>query len=213
MAPALKKPKTEGKTEVTKALMQKLPDGHQTTRKGEVVPASFYKCYKKCYKCVKVVACRNGLGNAFSHLASCHGGEENVYALYDQTMKERASGNHLKIASLYTKYDYRLLAWITPIVNKNLPLNIVEDKDYRLQSKHYDAGDHKTHFSIKLVSQVIFQLVELVEEMMAKEMAEAKCGAILHDGWSGNVLHFLALFAVYVVWVTGTTAGKESYGQ
>ena len=68
---------------------------------------------------------------------------------------------------------------------------MVDDNDYRVAFKH----QHK--FSSKLIRDVLFNLVPMVEEAITKEMKSAELGAIMHDGWSKFGTHYVALFAQY----------------
>jgi hypothetical protein len=88
--------------------------------------------------------------------------------------------------------------WLHMIIFKNLPVNIVEDADYRSQLKHYSMVDHKTHVSTKTIVAVIFEIVVLVEHMIGTALRAAKCGAIMHDGWLRGRMHYIALFATYM---------------
>ena len=90
-----------------------------------------------------------------------------------------------------TKKDSEVYDFIKMIVRKNLPLSVVDDNDYRVAFKH----QHK--FSSKLIRDVLFNLVPMVEEAITKEMKCAELGAIMHDGWSKFGTHYVALFAQY----------------
>jgi hypothetical protein len=63
--------------------------------------------------------------------------------------------------------------WLHMIIFKNLPVNIVEDPDYRSQSKHYSMVDHKTHVSTKTIVVVIFEVVVLIKHMIGTALHAA----------------------------------------
>ena len=90
-----------------------------------------------------------------------------------------------------TKKDNELYDFIKLIVKKNLPLSSVEDNDFRTSFKH------KSKFSKKLVRNILFNLVPMVEHAIEKEMKEVGYGAIMHDGWSKFGTHYVAIFGQY----------------
>ena len=49
-----------------------------------------------------------------------------------------------------------------------------------------------------LARESIFQLKALVEENISADLKAAKLGAIMHDGWTENRMHFLGLLATYM---------------
>ena len=81
--------------------------------------------------------------------------------------------------------------YIKPITSMSLPLSIVQDELFRRFS------NHEHNFSIKHVKQVMFQLVEIVEQLTGEEMKCTKV-AILHDGWTHAGTHYLGIFASYI---------------
>ena len=52
-------------------------------------------------------------------------------------------------------------------------------------------------FSNKLVKEVLFNLVGVVEDTIKEEMKLAGYGAIMHDGWSKFGTHYVGIFAQY----------------
>lgn len=48
-----------------------------------------------------------------------------------------------------------------------------------------------------MLRETILQMVPLVEAKIGKEMNQAMAGAIMHDGWTCNRMHFIGLVAVY----------------
>ena len=75
---------------------------------------------------------------------------------------------------------------------ENVPLNAIENPIYRRFSKHSDP------IGIQLARESIFQLKALVEEDISADLKAAKLGAIMHDGWTENRMHFLGLLATYM---------------
>ena len=59
------------------------------------------------------------------------------------------------------------------------------------------AFKHNHTFSKRMITKVIFNLVPMVEELIAGEMSEAGVGAIMHDGWSQFGTHYVAILAQY----------------
>ena len=59
------------------------------------------------------------------------------------------------------------------------------------------AFKHNHSFSKKMIKKIIFNLVPMVEDLIAGEMSEAGVGAIMHDGWSQFGTHYVALLAQY----------------
>ena len=45
------------------------------------------------------------------------------------------------------------------------------------------AFKHNHTFSKRMIKKIIFNLVPMVEELIAGEMSQAGVGAIMHDGW------------------------------
>ena len=81
--------------------------------------------------------------------------------------------------------------WLRLTVMKNVPVSAIEDDLYRSFCR-YDERFGRSYFK-----EVMFNLVELVEERISIEMKRTK-GAILHDGWSCSGTHYIGLFASYV---------------
>ena len=52
-------------------------------------------------------------------------------------------------------------------------------------------------FSNKLVKEVLFNLVGIVEDKIKEEMKVAGYGSIMHDGWSKFGTHYVRIFAQY----------------
>ena len=70
------------------------------------------------------------------------------------------------------------------IIMENVPLNIIESPTYRRFSKHPDP------IIIQIARESIFQLKAFVEEEISADLKAAKLGAITHDGWTENRMHF-----------------------
>jgi hypothetical protein len=49
--------------------------------------------------------------------------------------------------------------------------------------------------SRKILKEVLFKVVELVEESITEEVTTTQCGSIMHDGWTYNGTHYIGLFA------------------
>ena len=48
-----------------------------------------------------------------------------------------------------------------------------------------------------MIKKIIFNLVPMVEDLIAGEMSQAGVGAIMHDGWSQFGTHYVAILAQY----------------
>ena len=59
------------------------------------------------------------------------------------------------------------------------------------------AFKHNHTFSKRMIKKVIFNLVPMVEDLIAEEMSQAGVGAIMHDGWSQFGTHYVAILAQY----------------
>ena len=82
-------------------------------------------------------------------------------------------------------YAYRNL-----IIYRSQPLSIVEEPEFRLQTKF------SISFSRKKVRGVLLLLVELVEQKIVRRLKDTKCG-IMYDGWTYNGVHHLVIITVY----------------
>ena len=54
-----------------------------------------------------------------------------------------------------------------------------------------------------MITKVFYNLVEIVEDVIKKEMKEAGYGAIMHDGWTKSSTHYVGIFAQYNSTVSG----------
>ena len=86
--------------------------------------------------------------------------------------------SHFDVNSL-SDYDKAMYDYIRIIIMKNLALGMCEDTEMR------DFSKYDVNLSRKTVTEVIIQLIELVEIEIAEETKETK-GAILYDGWTRN---------------------------
>ena len=93
-------------------------------------------------------------------------------------------------ASTVSVFDKQVYAYLKLVINKHLPLSIIESQEFRNVSKY------SVSMSIERFTNIIFALVELVEKKIGNEMQDTK-GAILFDGWSTNDMHFTAIIASY----------------
>ena len=81
--------------------------------------------------------------------------------------------------------------FIRLVVLKSLPVSIVEDQEFRSFHRYNE------NISRKLLKEVIFKLVELVDDNLRKELKLCGKGSILHDGWTCAGVHYIGLFACY----------------
>ena len=78
------------------------------------------------------------------------------------------------------------------IILKNNPISILQDPIYR----KFAGFKYKT--SIGVVRNIIFKMMELIEEKNIAELKPTTCGTIMHDGWSRYGVHYLCYFACYI---------------
>lgn len=155
--------------------------------------------------CRKFVKFRvgNGHTNCFTHLTACFGLEK-VHELYNEAKEKENQAaidgevpgsvrSHFAYACANER-DLTIYSWLLAIILQNLPLSSVENEEMRAFSKY---NEHP--ISIKTIVAVMFALVELVEEAIAEELKKTNCGALKHDGWSRNGIHYISLFACYML--------------
>ena len=146
-----------------------------------------------------------GYQNPYSHLKRCVGqGDEShlLQVFHENKSKKSVSSFFIPVVPSESKSNKinALYDWISIIVEKNLPIQSVEDPLLRQFSKH-----SKQRISRVILKSVILRLVKLVEIRIAKEMKEAGCGSILvHDGWSHNSVHYVGLFASFIKKIDST---------
>ena len=79
------------------------------------------------------------------------------------------------------------------IVLKSLPLSTVEDSEFRKFHRFNEK------ISRKVLKDTIFKLVDVVDKKLGEELKLAGKGSILHDGWTCAGVHYIALFACYLL--------------
>jgi hypothetical protein len=183
------------------------------TPKGEVtrligdkdVVHLIYECPNylcKEAKCLLSFQKKSGFANPFNHLKTCvaDGKEEVLYVIYDENLKSKQKlglgvyfGAYFEpSAKRITPYEHAVHVYLAMIAFNNLPVSIVGDTLYQNFSK-YDFT-----ISVKTIKGTIFKAVELVEQLIGKEMAAAGQGLILHDGWSCGSVHYIGFYACYI---------------
>jgi hypothetical protein len=152
----------------------------------------------KCKGCT-IYKAGTGFGNPHDHLARCFTSAKlaTTYAEACEKRRSTAYGRQdirasLGIEAMANDRELALATWVNLIVDKNVIPSLCEDRDYHQELKH-DAP-----VSCKAVKGVIHALVELVEGVIAKQM-ENKIGSILHDGWTKRGVHYVAIYAVYML--------------
>ena len=141
-----------------------------------------------------------GWSNPYKHIKSCVFGND-MEAMNDAYFAKVGGGSLTaqpgwEHKQEYSDYDHAMHDWIKLIVNKCLPLSIVEDETFRAFSKH------EVPISRKQMKKVIFKLVELVEKQIGAEMKDAGIGALMHDAWTKDSIHYLGMIASYMADVT-----------
>lgn len=97
--------------------------------------------------------------------------------------------SHFQVNAL-SDYYKAMFAYLRLIALKGLPVSIVEEAEFRSESRYCQEICQKT------MTRVILKQVELVEHLMSSGMRDTRC-AIICDGWSANNMHFTAIIASY----------------
>jgi len=174
------------------------------TSEKEVKPHLIYKCIsKRCSIGGSIVFQKaSGYQNPYSHLKRCvsNGDESHLIKLFYENRNKKTVSQFFIPSATKSKPSKinALFDWLMLIIEKNLPLQFIEEPLLRHFSKH----NHK--FSRVMLKSVILRLVELVEKRISQEMKEAGCGSILHDGWSHNSVHYVGLFASFIKKIDST---------
>jgi hypothetical protein len=141
----------------------------------------------------------SGYTNPYNHLVSkkCYGSDAEVQQVYKRLKLEEDDGNPSSIKNHFapaaTSREQAMHGWIVLIVMRGLALNAVEDKLFR---KFFKFSNDP--ISIKALVRTIFQLVILVEKKISNELANTTCGAIMHDAWTRDGVHYVAMFGCYI---------------
>lgn len=155
------------------------------------VPHLIYECPRKdlCRNTLAEVVFQKGRGftNPFDHLVSCYKPKEQLFAEVRQRWSQTLTP-HVH----FTEREQAIFSFIQLIVLKNVPISAVEDNLYRSFCK-YDVD-----LSRQTLKNVMFNLVELVENKITCEMTSTK-GSIMHDGWTHAGTHHIGLFAMYAI--------------
>ena len=138
-----------------------------------------------------------GFINPFNHLRSCiaNGDSSHLYMVYEQNRESKRlhiSGTFFQPSvDRLTAKELAVNDFIRLVVLKSLPITIVEDKEFRSFHRFNES------ISRKLLKEVIFKLVEIVDEKLRVELKLCGKGSILHDGWTCAGVHYIGLFACY----------------
>ncbi len=138
-----------------------------------------------------------GYTNAFKHFSSCYGGDTELYRLYMEAeqLSEQGSeptGSFFNVASM-TEQQQDLFRWADLILEENLPLSTIEKKSFR------SFGKVKHNFGVKRMKDTLSALSDIVKGKIADELKDTKHGAIMHDGWTMSGVHYIGLFACYII--------------
>lgn len=149
------------------------------------------------YKCPRGDLCRNqnaevafqkcsGFTNPLDHLTGCYKKRPELNA----EIRDRRSMRPINRFFL-TERERAMFAFVQLVVLRNIPVSAVEDTLYR------DFSKFNVSICRKTFKEVLFNLVELVENKITAEMNTTK-GAIMYDGWTHGGMHYLGLFAIYM---------------
>jgi hypothetical protein len=133
--------------------------------------------------------------NAFNHMASKHfdGDADALLKAYADAEELKSSkggkmADHVFV-EFATKKELAMTEWVDLIVMENLSLSSVESSRFRQFSRHTDVFGHH------MLRETLLQLQSLVMDRVSEEMLEAEIGAVMHDGWTYNRIHFLGIIA------------------
>eukprot|EP00171_Calliarthron_tuberculosum_P012024 IDg12024t1 len=133
-----------------------------------------------------------GFTNPYKHLRSCisDGDDEHLTKLYfDALQQKRREGlsnpcYDIPIRTTATKRERDMYSYMRIVVLKSLPVSSVWDDEFR------SFSSCESKFGEKYFKEVLYKLTELVEGEIARDMCGKK-GAIVHDAWTKNGMHFL----------------------
>jgi len=175
-----------------------------------------YKCPKNgCSKPIVVFQESTGFNNPYRHLLRCYGKGKSRPAqvvilnkLYTEARSaaEKKGGSiryHFESTAL-SEYELAMYGYLRLIIMKNLPLDAVQDDEFRAFSRF------KVHIHRDTIQAVIFHLVEMVEAKISKEIENTK-GLILYDGWTSNNTHFVGVFLSYCRKIPIRVNGRNEY--
>ncbi len=161
----------------------------------------FYLCPKPgCGREIKFIS-KSSFTNPYRHLLSCYGKGKRpaeqisvVLNLYQKAVEEqrrvgRTISSHFDATAL-SAVDKALYSYIRLINIRSMPISIVECPEFRSFSRQ------NVHIKRATIIEVIFFLVELVEERISVELSRTK-RAVMYDGWSETGTHSVGLYACY----------------
>ncbi len=139
----------------------------------------------------------SGFTNPYNHLKTCISGgdESHIRSVFFGKLEERRRGQNIfatkrsLVLGLNAK-EKVIYGYVRVVVLKSWLISCVSDPDLRVFSKH-DIVFTKGTFK-----QVLFSLVELVEEKIRTEIKGGK-GALTYDWCTDNGTHYVGLFVLY----------------
>ena len=101
--------------------------------------------------------------------------------------------------------EKEVVEWTKLIINKGLPISVVEDEDYR----QFRNSTH--NISKKTTRNTILEMVLIVEDKIGQDMNQSGRGAILHSEWTKYGMHCVGLFASCIRKNKTITDGKLKF--
>jgi hypothetical protein len=92
-----------------------------------------------------------------------------------------------------TTKERAMVSWVKLVVRHNLPLNVCERGDLRFFSKYSKCEN----VGRNMLRATLLQAQVLVEEVIAMRMKEVGLGAVIHDGWTYDRMHFFGVIGVW----------------
>ena len=154
-----------------------------------------------------------GYRNAYRHLLKCFAGSEHSFLL--KQYREKLANSQSSIQNFFTETQ-RSTSSVNPreraihdyikfIIETCSPLATVQKDSFRKLSKYSYV------FSRNTVREVMLKTVELLEQKIGQEMKSTR-GSIMYDGWSHCGVHYVGVYAMYMVRVpnSGSFVTKQS---
>ena len=119
--------------------------------------------------------------------------------------EEKEKGNLQSDSIHFTPYDEAVYSYMKLIVEENLPLAILQSKNFKAFSKH------NISITKKAFKDILSSLVVLVKMRIKDMMHTAKYGSVLHDGWTHLRIHYIGLLACFTLKTLHPVAKAETY--
>lgn len=144
-----------------------------------------YEDCKKRNKKVSANTNKHGYANLMSHLRNKHSSYMDDYAYRTQPGRRNAQ---LHFVTLTKSEAENLFEWFVLVLDKNMPLNFLDDSDWRKVIK-------LEPITSKRFKSVGSRLVHVVEGVIGADLAKRRSVGLVFDGW-GKRVDGTAYFAI-----------------